>query len=72
VNGHVEIFKGEGRILPGFFYRLVSANGQTLSVSESYVTAWNARRAARKVAESLGVEVRDLTRKPYARFGAGK
>jgi uncharacterized protein YegP (UPF0339 family) len=68
VNGHVEIFKGEGRILPGYFYRLKSANGQTLSVSESYVTAFNARRAARKVAESLGVEVVDLSRKSYRRF----
>jgi uncharacterized protein YegP (UPF0339 family) len=68
MTGHVEIFRGEGRILPGWFYRLVAANGQTLSVSESYVSAWNARRAARKVAQSLGVEVVDLSRKPYRRF----
>jgi hypothetical protein len=31
--------------------------------------AISARRAARKVAESLGVEVMDLSRKPYRRFG---
>lgn len=66
----IEIFRGKGRILPGHFYRLVASNGQTLSVSESYVTAWNARRAARKVSESLGVPVVDLSReKPYRRFG---
>jgi uncharacterized protein YegP (UPF0339 family) len=68
MTGRVEVFKGEGRILPGYFYRLKSANGQTLSVSESYISAWNARRAARKVAESLGVEVVDLSRKAELRF----
>ena len=60
----VEVFRGKGRILPGYFYRLVAANGQTLSVSESYTVAWSARRAARKISESLGVPVKDLTRDP--------
>lgn len=64
----VEVFKGEGRVIPGWYYRLRAANGQTLSVSESYVTPWSARRAARKVAESLGVPVKDLTKKPYRTF----
>ncbi len=61
MNGRVEIFKGQGRILPGWYYRLVSSNGQTLSVSESYVTRWNAKRGARKVAESLRVELVDVS-----------
>jgi uncharacterized protein YegP (UPF0339 family) len=68
MNGRVEIFKGEGRILPGWFYRLVSANGQTLSVSESYTTKWSARRAAKKIAGSLNVPMVDVTAKPYRRF----
>lgn len=68
MTGRVEVFKGQGRILPGFFYRLVSSNGQTLTVSESYVTHWNAKRGARKVAESLGVELVDTTSRPYRRF----
>ncbi len=68
MTGQVELFKGEGRIIPGWFYRLVSSNGQTLTVSESYVTKWNAKRGARKVAESLRVELVDVTSKPYRRF----
>ena len=65
----VEIFRGKGRIIPGYFYRLIALNGQTMSVSESYVAAWNARRAARKVAAGLGIELRDLTRqRAYRRF----
>ncbi len=70
MSGRVEIFKGQGRILPGWYYRLVSSNGQTLTVSESYVTHWNAKRAARKVAESLRVELVDTTSKPYRRYPA--
>ena len=31
-----------------YYLRLVSANGQTLSVSEAYFSKWNAKRAARK------------------------
>ncbi len=65
----VEIFKGEGRILPGYFFRLVAANGEPISVSESFTTKWSAKRSARKVAESLRVELVDTTAKPYKRFG---
>ena len=68
MSDRVEVFKGEGRILPGWFYRVVAANNQTLNVSESYVTAWNARRAARKAATKLAVEFKDLTKKPYRKF----
>ena len=68
MSGRVEIFKGKGRILPGYFYRLVSSNGQTLSVSESFTTKWSAKRSARKVAESLRVELVDTSVKPYRRF----
>jgi len=66
--GRVELFKGEGRVLPGWFYRIVAGNGQTLTVSESYVTKWNAKRAALKSAESLQVELVDTTAKPYRKF----
>jgi uncharacterized protein YegP (UPF0339 family) len=62
----VEVFRGKGRILPGWFYRVVAANGQTLSVSESYATHWNAKRAARKIAAGVGVKLVD--EKPYRRF----
>jgi hypothetical protein len=65
----VEVFRGKGRIIPGWFYRYVAGNGQTLTVSESYVTPWNARRAAKQYAESFAVPVLDLSRKPrYRRF----
>lgn len=64
----VELFKGAGRVIPGWYYRVRSSNGQTLSVSESYVTKWNAKRAARKIAKSLRVPLVDATEKPYRRF----
>lgn len=68
MTGYVEVFKGEGTFQP-WYYRLRSQNGQTLSVSEGYFSAWNARRAGRKVAESLGVPLKDLTRsKTYRKF----
>ena len=65
VNGQIEVFPGKGRIFRGYYYRLRSANGQVLSVSESYVTKWNAMRAARKIAAGLDVQVVD---KPYVRY----
>ncbi len=55
----IEIFKGKGRILPGYFFRLVGANGEPISVSESFTTKWSAKRSARRVAESLRVELVD-------------
>lgn len=68
MSGRVEIFKGDGKILPGYFFRVVSSNGQRITVSESYTVAWSARRQARKVAESLGVPLRDLSKPPYRKF----
>ncbi len=70
MNGRVEIFRGKGRILPGYFFRLVAANGEPISVSESFTTKWSAKRSARKVAESLRVELVDTTTKPYRRYPA--
>ena len=64
MTGQIEVFPGQGRIFRGYYYRLRSANGQVLSVSESYVTKWNAMRAARKIAAGLDVPVVD---KPYVR-----
>ncbi|MBA2706566.1 MAG: YegP family protein [Gemmatimonadaceae bacterium] len=66
----VEVFKGEGRILPGYFFRLVASNGEPISVSESFTTKFSAKRSARKVAESLRVEMVDVTVKPYRRYPA--
>ncbi len=68
MSGRVEIFKGNGRILPGYFFRLVAANGEPISVSESFTTKWSAKRSARKVAESLRVELVDSTAKPFRKF----
>lgn len=42
-----QIFKGLGR--QPWYVRLVSPNGQTLTISEGYFSKWNARRAARKM-----------------------
>ncbi len=70
MNGRVEVFKGQGRIQPGYFFRLVAANGEPISVSESFTTKWSAKRSARKVAESLRVELVDTTVKPYRRYPA--
>ena len=68
MSGRVEVFKGNGRILPGYFFRLIAANGEPLSVSESFTTKWSAKRSARKVAESLRVELVDVTSRPYRKF----
>jgi uncharacterized protein YegP (UPF0339 family) len=47
-----QVFKGEASKYPGgykpWYVRLVAANGETLAVSEAYVTKWNAKRAAKK------------------------
>jgi len=61
VSDRIELFKGEGRILPGYFFRLVAANGEPISVSESFTTKFSAKRSARRVAESLRVEMVDTT-----------
>ncbi|MBA3565230.1 MAG: YegP family protein [Actinobacteria bacterium] len=68
MSGRVEIFRGNGRILPGYFFRLVAANGEPISVSESFTTKFSAKRSARQVAESLRVELVDTTAKPFRKF----
>lgn len=72
MTGHVELFKGRG--LQPWRFRLVGANGEIISQSEGYLTKWNAKRGARKIAAGLGVELLDavVVSKPYKRFGAGK
>ncbi len=42
----IQLFKGTGR--QPWYLRVVSANGQTVFVSEGYYSRWNARRAAKK------------------------
>lgn len=47
-----QVFKSTSSQYPGgykpWYVRLVSENGETLAVSEAYVTKWNAKRAAKK------------------------
>lgn len=43
----VHILKGRG--IHPYYVRLVSENGQVLSISEGYASKWNAKRAARKM-----------------------
>lgn len=56
----VHIFPEKGVRFPGrrqrFYVRLVSVNGQTLTVSEAYATRWNAKRAARRMFPGLPVK----------------
>jgi hypothetical protein len=47
----VQLFRGGGR--QPWYVRLVSQNGQVLSVSEGYATKWNAKRAARRMFPGL-------------------
>ncbi len=68
MSGRVEIFRGNGRILPGYFFRLVAANGEPISVSESFTTKWSCKRSALQVAYSLRVELVDKTVKPFRKF----
>ena len=48
----VQLFKAKTSSYPGgvkkWYVRLVAANGETLSVSQGYITKWNAKRAAKK------------------------
>lgn len=54
----VQIFKGAGR--QPWYVRLVSSNGQILSVSEGYVSKWGAKRAAHRMFPD--VPVREVER----------
>ena len=65
-EGRMEIFKGEG--VQPWRFRLVNKNGEIVSQSEGYFSKWNAKRTAKKIAESLRVELVDTTKKPYKRF----
>ena len=51
-----EVFKGKGS--RSWYLRLIALNGEPLLISESYVSKWNAQRAARK----LGLEPHDERR----------
>jgi uncharacterized protein YegP (UPF0339 family) len=56
----VELFPQKGVRFPGrrqqWFIRLVASNGETLAVSEAYVSKWNAKRAAAKNFPGLPVK----------------
>ena len=49
----VQIFRGKG--IQPYYLRLVADNGQVLSISEGYLTRWNARRAAKKNFPGLSI-----------------
>lgn len=44
----VQVFKGKTGVYKLWYVRLVSPNGETLALSEGYVSKWNAKRAAKK------------------------
>ena len=62
----MEIFKGSGP--QPWRFRLAGDNGEIISQSEGYVTRWNARRQAKKIAALMRVELVDKTSKPYRKF----
>lgn len=51
----VQIFRGKG--IQPHYVRLVSSNGQVLSISEGYLTRWNAKRAAKRMYPELPIKV---------------
>ncbi|HEY4224698.1 MAG TPA: DUF1508 domain-containing protein [Pseudolysinimonas sp.] len=56
-----QIVKGKSVTQP-YFWRIVAANGQTLAVSENYVTKAAAKSAVASVIKGLGsAKVEDLT-----------
>ena len=55
-----------------YYYVIVSATGEDLSVSESYYSKSNAMRAARNVGFNLGMQVVDTTKKEYTKHGGFK
>ena len=55
-----------------YYYVIVAANEEDLSVSEPYFSKSNAMRAARKVGSELGMQVKDTTVKGYNKHGGFK
>lgn len=53
MSARVELVKGRGGLHRQFYYRLVAANGQVVTVSETYWSKSNAKRAARREAIRL-------------------
>lgn len=58
-----QVFKGDASKYPGgykkWYVRLVAENGETLALSQGYVTKWNAKRAAKKNFPSARLRVLD-------------
>lgn len=46
----IHVFPG----VDGYYIRIVSPNGQTVLVSESYTRKWSAKRAARRTSSIFG------------------
>ena len=55
-----------------YYYVIVAANEEDLSVSEAYFSKSNAMRAANRVASELGMRVKDTTKKEYTKHGGFK
>ncbi len=49
----VHVFPGRDG---GYFVRLVASNGETLSISESFRTKWNAKRHAKRFFPQLPIK----------------
>lgn len=66
----VQIRRGESKNpLKRYYYVLVGANNEDMNMSQHYVTKWNCKRAATKLAAGIpGVEVVDTTVKPYKKY----
>jgi len=48
-----EIFRGRGRHMDKWYYRLKARNGEILAGSEPYANKWNAKRAARRFTSDI-------------------
>ena len=59
-GNRIEVFPGKRR--GEWFYRVVSVNGQTLSVSEAFTRRRDAHRAAYRLLTNPPLEIRVLER----------
>lgn len=48
-----EIYRGRGRSMNKWYYRLRTRNGEIIAGSEAYANKWNAKRAARRFTSDL-------------------
>jgi hypothetical protein len=58
--------------LRNWYYVVVGSNNEDMNVSQPYFSKSNCKRAAKQIADLMGIEVKDTTAKPYKSYGAGK